>query len=837
MEIVIGMNMKKYIIISVLVLFSFIFQMDAQAGDNEEYPFCVVTLEGDYYATTTLRDVLERTVSNNANGGCNVRGSENKKSNGDYIYADADYAKNVIFFQTPNNTGNNHSVENFKINYDINGDLQPININLMQSVILGNITPEAIKCNSNPTGDGSCEVDYDENDSRYKLNGSIPDTGIFYLDLTAFEGMDATSGKTGIRCSSDSKKLKIRSLAIADKNIKDLNTWLNHTNHSCLQHAGDISYCYGDFEKNDNGNYVDPKNADLKSDWCNPACSEELITVYRDKDGDGYGDADNAYQEQICPEGDNDIPAGYVEDDGDCDDDNIDIHPGADEYCDEIDYNCDGDPYLDAVDTNTYYEDADGDTYGNPDAPDDLCEDQANDLGYVEDDTDCNDADAAINPGAIDECNDDGIDYDCDGEVIPGTEWYPDVDGDGYGDMTATPSTLCENPGAMVEEFTDCDDADPAAYPGAAEECDAANDYNCDGTIDVCESHEDDTPGGCGDEIDNDGDGLIDCVDVDDCSDEPECAGEDPGEDDYTNGCEDEVDNDGDGDIDCDDDDCASETICLDGEDDYDNGCDDGEDNDGDIAVDCGDNDCHDEEVCDDADTEDGDPDGDGIDNCEDGIDNDGDGALDCYDSDCADDDVCDDMPEICNDGIDNDGDGDADCDDADCATWYSCSPIETDPEIVCDNGLDDDADGAFDCDDADCAFDDVCVLNPDPGIIDPDPDTGDTDEICDNGIDDDGDNFIDCLDSDCQDFQVAEISEDEEAGIAAGTFFCADTQVGSIPQVGKVSGYGEASNHIDCSLSTVAVIRPEQKLNLAVLLMLFASIFMVLRLSNKQRF
>ncbi len=65
----------------------------------------------------------------------------------------------------------------------------------------------------------------------------------------------------------------------------------------------------------------------------------------------------------------------------------------------------------------TYYADTDGDTYGDPDntisvageAPD----------GYVSDNTDCDDTNAAVNPGAIEVFN--GIDDDCDEQIDEGT--------------------------------------------------------------------------------------------------------------------------------------------------------------------------------------------------------------------------------------------------------------------------------------------------------------------------------------------------------------------------------------------------------------------------------
>ena len=49
--------------------------------------------------------------------------------------------------------------------------------------------------------------------------------------------------------------------------------------------------------------------------------------------------------------------------------------------------------------------------------------------------------------------------------------WYPDADGDGFGDA-ALPTWACEQPPDTLTDGSDCDDDDPSVYPGALEHCD-----------------------------------------------------------------------------------------------------------------------------------------------------------------------------------------------------------------------------------------------------------------------------------------------------------------------------------------------------------------------------
>ncbi len=77
---------------------------------------------------------------------------------------------------------------------------------------------------------------------------------------------------------------------------------------------------------------------------------------------------------------------------------------------------------------------------------------------------DCAPEDPLRSPTLAEACN--GRDDDCDGEVDEGL--YPDYDADGYGADIATGPCFAH----WVTTPGDCDDGEPATFPGAVERCD-----------------------------------------------------------------------------------------------------------------------------------------------------------------------------------------------------------------------------------------------------------------------------------------------------------------------------------------------------------------------------
>ena len=247
---------------------------------------------------------------------------------------------------------------------------------------------------------------------------------------------------------------------------------------------------YSDVDCNDQDALINPAAAELCDGIDNDCDGEsdeddaiEAALWFPDADGDGYGAS-------LGPIGGCEGPDGYVDNADDCDDQDAGRNPGNTEVCDGIDNDCDG--LIDedsAADVLTLFRDADGDSYGNPYITTLQC---APDENYVENDLDCNDSNAEVYPGAEEICDPDGqtLDNDCDGDIddedaslVGGTVWYLDDDGDGYGDDTFS-EEACLVPASHVADNTDCDDREIAVNPEAEEVCGDEVDNNCDGLTD-----------------------------------------------------------------------------------------------------------------------------------------------------------------------------------------------------------------------------------------------------------------------------------------------------------------------------------------------------------------
>lgn len=125
-----------------------------------------------------------------------------------------------------------------------------------------------------------------------------------------------------------------------------------------------------------------------------------------DADADGFGVDDQQQRACYLP------PGSWAAVGGDCDDLADKVYPRAVELCDGLDNDCNGAVDDSQLDGLWWYEDGDGDGFGKTDVTTKSC--AAPPVGtWASTGGDCDDAAAAVHPGAPDTCEPE--DRDCDG--------------------------------------------------------------------------------------------------------------------------------------------------------------------------------------------------------------------------------------------------------------------------------------------------------------------------------------------------------------------------------------------------------------------------------------
>ncbi|MCB9680435.1 MAG: putative metal-binding motif-containing protein [Alphaproteobacteria bacterium] len=271
-----------------------------------------------------------------------------------------------------------------------------------------------------------------------------------------------------------------------------------------------------DGDCNDADSAVNPGAAEVCGngidDDCDNVIDPGVVTWYVDADLDGYG-SDAIPGVTTCGGAPNPAPTTgvWVAVDGDCDDADVLVNPGADELCDSVDNDCDG-QVDNGIPVRSWFLDLDLDGFGTDDIRTAILVD-CGPPGFSPFDDDCNDADPDIHPlvtadrrtfpplaTAPLETSEydrdpsfvgDGIDQDCDGFDA----CFADLDGDGYGAAPAPgsePLVVADNDltcgnlsSSTAANATDCDDGDANSHPGAPEVTGDGLDQDCDG-VDVC---------------------------------------------------------------------------------------------------------------------------------------------------------------------------------------------------------------------------------------------------------------------------------------------------------------------------------------------------------------
>ncbi len=258
---------------------------------------------------------------------------------------------------------------------------------------------------------------------------------------------------------------------------------------------------------------INPDAREIAGDGVDGDC-DGVDVCYVDADDDGYRPDLTSMIAGTTIACDGTGEAGVSEPDGDCDDTDAWVSPAAVEVAgDDFDQDCDGEEIC--------YVDADGDTFRTEEtvvSVDDFCDASGEASGSAGED--CDDADSAINPDAV-EAPGDEVDADCDNEEV----CYADADDDAFRpDATSTvvsADSSCADSGEAIatDAIDDCNDADASVNPDGIEVSGDEVDSDCDG-LETCYTDADD------DEYRPDDTSTVGSVD-DDCSDAGEALASD----------------------------------------------------------------------------------------------------------------------------------------------------------------------------------------------------------------------------------------------------------------------------------------------------------------------
>lgn len=286
----------------------------------------------------------------------------------------------------------------------------------------------AVDCNDNNAAvhPGAAEVCTDkfDNDCDGLVDVADPNAVACPAPCTDSDGdgFAMNGGTCGpVDCNDNSRMINPGMTDIANNGIDENCDGVDRVDSSIMDKDGDnFTPAAGDC--NDSNAGVHPFALDIPNNGIDENCdgADTVDPSIVDNDGDGF------------------TPGN-----GDCNDTNMAVRPGAVENCtDGIDNNCDG--LVDSQDSSAVNcpsscTDADGDTYATE--------------GGVCGQVDCDDQNVAVNPAAVEVCGD-AVDNECDGLIDEGCDAAcPDVDGDGFldavcGGNDCDDTDAAVNPGA-----------------------------------------------------------------------------------------------------------------------------------------------------------------------------------------------------------------------------------------------------------------------------------------------------------------------------------------------------------------------------------------------------